>query len=470
MENLQRLTLTDLTNLAAEAADTPMHQGALGILDGSSLLDDEGHVRIDTIRTHLAARLDRVPELRRILFQTGPFQGRPLWVDDPGFLIENHVLVARLPAPGGEAQALTFAEGMMGSLMDRSLPLWQMWFLEGYAPGKVGLFLKLHHVFADGQAILNIIGLLFDLEPGIVETTPSGWSPAPPPSARALAVDNIARKGRSMARAARRLAHPLILGGTIAASTRAIWAAFQEGRGAPRTSLNRPIGPTRRVGVMSLSLAGVKTVAHDEGVKVNDVFMNLIAGGLREVLLERGVAVQGLRIRASMAVAQKAAGNAELTGNHVGTVIVTLPVEEHDARACLAQIAEATMRAKARQRGAIPQTLMVVLAITGLTRVFTRRQHLVNVLATNLAGPQFPLYVAGGRLEDAIPIPPIAGNVTASFAALSYDGQLKVSVHADGAAWPDLDVLMRGMESTWRHLSGGKPAVPAKEGLTALSA
>jgi diacylglycerol O-acyltransferase len=470
MKSLQRLSLTDLTNLAAEAADTPMHQGALGILDGSSLLDEEGHVRIEAVRTHLAARLDRVPELRRILFQTGPFQGRQLWVDDPGFRIENHVLLALLPAPGGDAQALRFAEGMMGSLMDRSLPLWQMWFLEGYGGGKVGLFLKLHHVFADGQAILNIVGLLFDVEPGVVESAPSIWTPAAPPSARALAIDNIARKGRSIARAARRVAHPLILAGTIGASTRAIWAAFQEGRGAPRTSLNVPIGPTRRVGVISLSLAEVKAVAHADGVKVNDVFMDLITGGLREVLLERRVAIHGLRIRASMAVAQKAAGNAGLTGNHVGTIIVPLPVEEHDARARLAQIAEATVRAKVRQRGAIPQTLMVVLAITGLTRFFTRRQHLVNVLATNLAGPQFPLYVAGARLEDAIPIPPIAGNVTASFAALSYDGQLKVTVHADGAAWPDLDVLMRGIESTWRQLSSGQPAVPAKEGLSALSA
>jgi diacylglycerol O-acyltransferase len=470
MKSLQRLSLTDLTNLAAEAPDTPMHQGALGILDGTSLLDDKGHVRIDLIRTHLATRLDRVPELRRILFQTGPLQGRQLWVDDPGFRIENHVLLARLPAPGGDAQAIRFAEGMMSSLMERSLPMWQMWFLEGYAPGRVGLFLKLHHVFADGQAILNIVGLLFDLEPGIVETVTSQWSPAPPPSPRALAIDNLARKGRLIRGVARRLAHPLVLARSIGTSTRAMWAALQEGRGAPSTSLNRPIGPTRRVGVMSLSLADVKAVAHAKGVKVNDVFLDIIAGGLREVLLERRVAVHGLRIRASMAMAQKKAGEAELTGNHVGTVIVPLPIEEHDVRARLARIAEATARAKARQRGAIPQTLMVVLALTGLTRFFTRRQHLVNVLVTNLLGPQFPLYVAGARLEDVIAIPPIAGNVTASFAALSYDGHLTVCVHADAAAWQDLDVLMQGMEWTWRLLSGGKPPVPAKEGLTALSA
>ncbi|MFI4978337.1 MAG: wax ester/triacylglycerol synthase domain-containing protein [Solirubrobacterales bacterium] len=470
MELLQRLSLSDLTNLAAEAADTPMHQGALGVLDGSSLLDREGHVRIEAIRTHLASRLDRVPELRRILFRTGPLQGRPLWVDDPDFRIENHVLVERLPEAGGEAQALLFAEGMMGSLMDRSLPMWQMWFLEGYGQDKVGLFLKLHHVFADGQAILNIVGLLFDLEPGVAETAPSLWKPAAPPSARALVIDNIARKGRLLVRAGRRLAHPVVLARSAGDTARAIWATVQEGRGAPRTSLNVPIGPTRRVGAMSVALAEMKAVAHADGVKVNDVFMDLIAGGLRDVLLQRRVAIDGLRIRASMAVAQKAPGQAEHLGNHVGTMIVPLPIDVDDVRIRLARIAEATVNAKARQRSAVPQTFMVALALTGLTRFLIRRQHLVNVLVTNLLGPQFSLYVGGARLESVIPIPPIAGNVTASFAAFSYDGRFSVSVHADGEAWPDLDVLMRGMDRTWRRLSGGRTAVPVQEGLSALSA
>ncbi len=467
---LQRLTVADLANLAAEASDTPMHQGALGILEGSSLLDHDGRVRIEAIRTHIAARLDRVPELRRILLQTGPLQGRPLWVDDPEFCIENHVLVARLPAPGGESQALRFAEGNMGSLMNRSLPMWQMWFLEGYGQGKVGLFLKLHHVFADGQAIVKIVGLLFDLEPGVVETRRSLWAAVPPPSPRTLAIDNLARKGRLIARAGRRLAHPVLLARSTGVTARAIWATIQEGRGAPRTSLNVPIGPTRRVETMSLSLAEVKAVARAEGVKLNDVFMDLIAGGLREVLLERSTPVEGLRIRASMAVAQKTPGESDRVGNHVGTMIVSLPIDVDDVRERLAMIAAATVHAKARQRSAVPQTFMAALALTGLTRFFIRRQHLVNVLVTNLPGPQFPLYVAGARLENVVPIPPIAGNVTASFAAFSYDGHLTLSVHADGQAWPDLGVLMRGMELTWLRLSRARTAVPAQEGLSALSA
>jgi diacylglycerol O-acyltransferase len=468
MPALERLSVADLSNLAIEATDTPMHQGALGVLDGQPLLDADGRVAIERVRSHLQARLERVPELRKILYQTGPFQGRPLWVDDPAFAVENHVLVGRLAAPGGETEALKFAEGMMASLMDRTRPLWQLWFLEGYGGGKVGIFLKLHHVFADGPAILNIIALLFDLEPGILDS-PSPWSPSAPPPALALVLDNMSRKGRAMKRAARRLAHPVLLGASAGAATRGIWAALQEGRGAPRTSINRPIGATRRVGVVRLSLADVRSVAHETGVKLNDVFLDLIAGGLRAVLVSRGVAVDGMDIRASMAVALRPS-RTDLVGNHAGTMIVPLPLGEAGAAARLATIAANTARAKAKQRGAVPQAFMVALALSGLTRFFIRRQHLVNVLVTNLSGPQFPLYVAGARLLDAVPIPPIAGNVTASFAALSYDGNLDLSVHADREAWPDLEVLLEGMRSSWRELYAARAVVPAAAGLSALSA
>jgi len=450
---IERLSLYDLTNLAVEAQDTPMHQGALGLLDGKSLLDRDGAVRIDLIRAHLEARLHRVPTLRRRLWVTRPFEGRPLWVDDPEFRIEDHVLVARLPAPGGEQRAFEFAEGKMAQLMDRSRPLWQLWFLEGYGQGRIGVFLKLHHVLADGTAILNIISLLFDLAPGEqLESQPLSWSPEPPPGHRALIADNVARKGGLLARAARRLAHPVVLLRSIAATFRGLTAVLGEGTGAPKTTLNRPIGSKRTVGVLRLQLREVKQVAHVRGVKVNDVVLELVAGGLRRVLKSRGEPTEGVSIHASMAVLL-APDTSDVSGNHAGTMIVPLAIDGRSEDDRLSAIAAATVRAKRAQRGAVSQSFMVLMAVTGLTRFFIRRQRMVNVLVTNLAGPQFPLYVAGARMLDAFAITPVAGNVTASFACLSYDGHLDLSVHADGEAWPDFDMLLRGMDLAWRELA-----------------
>ena len=455
---VERLSLLDLTNLAVEAADTPMHQGGLGVLDGAHLLDSNGRVRIDEVRAHLESRLDRVPELRRTLWKTGPLEGAPVWVDDPGFRIEDHVLVAHLPEPGGERRAIEFAKVTMAGLMDRSRPLWQLWLLEGYGPSEVGVFLKLHHVLADGAAILKIITLLFDLEPGVVEAPAKSWSPAPAPTHGVLIRDNLVRKGATVGRALRRLAHPVALLRSTALSCRGLWETVREGFGAPHTSFNRPIGFRRGLAVLRLPLRDVKDLAHARGVKVNDVILNLVAGGLREVLIARGERVEGISLRASMAVLMPTAEADSVVGNHAGTMIVPLPVGEGNPDIRLAAIAASTMRAKRKQRAAVSQVFTVAMAVSGLTRFFIRRQHLVNVLETNLSGPPFPLFIAGARLRDAYAITPVAGNVTASFAALSYNGRLDLSVHVDADAWPDLDILMRAMDADWRALV---PAVAA---------
>jgi diacylglycerol O-acyltransferase / wax synthase len=456
---IERLSLPDLTNLAVEAPDTPMHVGAIGVLDGGPLLDADRRVDIELIRRHIEGRLGLVPELRRVLWKTAAFQGRPLWVDDPTFRIEDHVLLATLPTPGGDQLAIRFAEREMAILMDRARPLWQLWFFEGYSPGKVGVFLKLHHVLADGAAVLKIISLLFDLSPAPRgDPPPAPWLPAPPPSPGALYRDNAARKLAATAEALRNLAHPLRGARMAALSIRGVWSVITEGFGAPRTSFNRPVDSKRRVAVMRIGLAETKAVARSCGATVNDLVLDLIAGGLRAVLLSRGEPVQDVNIRASMAVALRPLDRAAPVGNHSGTMIVPLPVDERDPRARMGVIKAGTVQAKHRQRGEVSQVFMVLLALSGLTRFFIRRQHLVNILVTNLAGPTVPLYVAGAHLLDAFAITPVAGNVTASFAALSYDGNLDLTMCVDAGSWPDLDVLVRGMNETWYEVSTQRTA------------
>src|SRR5438067_1435666 len=63
-----------------------------------------------------------------------------------------------------------------------------------------------------------------------------------------------------------------------------------EGRGlhAPRTSLNGPIGPHRRVAFTQQSLDEVKQIKNHFGVTVNDVVVATCAGALRTWLHDRG--------------------------------------------------------------------------------------------------------------------------------------------------------------------------------------
>ena len=452
MVQLNRLSAMDLTNLALEAPDAQMHQLAFGVLDGAGLVDARGHVRIDRVRRHVEARLDRVPELRRKLYQPGWLGGRALWVDDPDFRVEDHVLAARLPEPGGAAELMAFAEQQMSVLMDRSRPMWQVWFLEGCSADTAGIVIKLHHALADGPAMVNVVGQIFDLEPGPFDQTHLGWKPSPPPSRGALIRDNLAGKASWVWRAGRALSHPIALARSAAGLYRGARETIRVGRHAPRTSLNRPIGITRRVAAVSVPLFEVKALAHATGVKVNDVFLAVIAESLRKALLRRGETIDGAPLRASVAVSLRHPGDAATSGNRIGTMVVPLRLDDDGPLERLAAIASASARAKATQRAVLTPGLMLLMARLGVTRAYIRRQRLINLLTTNLPGPPMPLYFAGSRLVDAIAIPPIAGNVTASFAALSYGARLELSVVADAESWPDLDLLADAMRSTWLRL------------------
>ena len=56
---LERLHAADLTNLAVEAPDTPMHLGALIVLDGRALCAADGGFRLADVR----ADADQHPDL-----------------------------------------------------------------------------------------------------------------------------------------------------------------------------------------------------------------------------------------------------------------------------------------------------------------------------------------------------------------------------------------------------------------------
>ena len=461
MAALIRLSPADLTNLASEAADSPMHQAVLATLDASDLLDPQGHVRIEAIRAHVESRLARVPELRRKLRRTHLFEGRALWVDDPGFRIQDHVLVATLPPPGGDIAALAFAERQMATLMDRSRPLWEIWLLEGYARDRVALMIKLHHAIADGPAMINMLAQIFDLEPLPAEQSVGAWLPAAPPTAAALVRDNLARKAASLRGAMSATAHPVRALRSATTNLRATIDELSEGRGAPRTSLNRPIGSSRRLAAMHIALADLKDVAHAEGVKLNDVFLSVVTAALRRVLIVRGEWRSGMSLHLTMAVSRRVAGDTTTSGNLAGVMVVPVPLDADHPRGLLGAVAASTARAKVKQLAVVSSGLMVFLARTGITRAYTRRQHLINVLTTNLPGPPLPLYLAGARVRDPIAIPPIAGNVTASFAALSYDGGLTLSVVADDDSWPDFDKLMDAVRSSWLELQEAVVSAPS---------
>ena len=448
--SIDRLTAADVSNLRWETPAAPMHIGALLIVEAAPLLDSTGELRLEEIRRRLELRLSRVPALRRKLLRTGPLQGRPIWIDDSSFDITQHVRSVSLRPASDDTELLRTVERLIAAPLARARPLWEMWFLTGVVGGRLGVLFKLHHAVADGLAAVVILSSLFDADAQAPDPAPAPWSSEPPPLPWSLLKDNASRKLASAGGAARVLAHPLHAGATA-------WALGSEVRrglrspAAPRTSINRPVGAGRHVRFARFDLAAIRARAHAAGGKVNDVVLDLVAGGVRELLLERGEPAAGIQLIASVPVALRTSVQAESLGNAVGVATVPLDLDAN-AGPRLESIVAATRRAKAEQRPAHIQALMAWLATTPVAQAFITRQRLVNLFVTNVPGPPIPIYLLGARVLDVVPIVSPAGNVTTAFCAFSYAGCLYLVATVDASGFPDVDRLMEGATRAWRDL------------------
>jgi diacylglycerol O-acyltransferase / wax synthase len=441
---MERLSAQDLMMLWPEEFGWSQDIGALAILDGRRLLDADGRFRIEVARDEIGRRLHLVPRFRQLLYRPRFGLGWPLWIDAPTIDLADHVGVFPLKAPADESQLLLACEELRHRRLDPSRPLWELWFLPGLPEGRVGLFMKLHHAIADGVAGVAALGAFVDLVPDPPGTgEPPPWTPAPMPSTRELAADNLGRHLQELRRAFTRLDHPVDTARQARRGWPAVREAFTEAR-APRTSLNRRVGWHRSFALVRSDLDLVKRIAHAHDAKVNDVLMAVLAGGLRELLLGRGERVDGLVLRAAVPVSLHREKPGQARGNLDGMMAVPLPVGEPDHARRLELIAADTAERKKKPRmpgGTLFRNIPIQRALLRLAP----HQRVMNTYAANVPGPPVPLYFAGAPLLEVFPVVPLLGNVSIGVGALSYAGQFNITAVADRELCPDLEVFAEGM-------------------------
>src|SRR5687767_12328130 len=115
-----------------------MHVGALVIFEGPTPPHAD-------FCAHLESRLALVPRYRQNLAFPPLEPGRPVTVDDRHFNLEYHVRHTALPAPGSDDQLRELAGRIFSQRLDRSKPLWEVWFIHGLEGGRFALISKTHH-------------------------------------------------------------------------------------------------------------------------------------------------------------------------------------------------------------------------------------------------------------------------------------------------------------------------------------
>jgi diacylglycerol O-acyltransferase len=450
---LERLTASDLFMLLWDDYGWSSDIGGLAILDGTSLLDPDGRLRIEAVRQRLEPRLHLVPRFRQLLYRPRLGLGWPLWVDAPAFDLADHIRVHALGAPADEAQLLAACQELARRRLDPARPLWELWLLPGLPQRRVGALLRLHHAIADGAAAAAAFGALLDLTAEAPTPAAPAWTPSPIPTARELLFDNLRRRRQELDRGWSGLTHPR----RMLRRARAAWPAWREvltDKPAPGTSLNQPVGTDRRLVIIRGRLDRTKQLAHAHHAKVNDVVLAAVAGGLRQLLASRGEDIQGLMQRAMVTISTHQEQPGQARGNKPGWMMVPLPLGEPDPVRRLQLIAAETAARKHKPRPEAGSGFFRFLAAQRLWYRQFPRQRSVNLVVSNAPGPPVPLYLAGARLLELFPMMPTMGNLTLVVAAVSYAGQLNLTAVADRDACPDVEVFAQGVRAALDDLAG----------------
>ena len=457
----ERLGAQDASFLGLEDANSPMHVGAVLVFEDAPLRAPDGTLEVERIRQAIGARLHRVPRFRQKVAWV-PGEKHPVWIDDDRFNLAYHVRHSALPRPGDAATLERLVGRIMSQQLDRGKPLWEMWFVEGLAGGRLALISKTHHCMIDGVAGAELISVILDLDPEAAAQAPPAWRPRPAPSDAQLVADALLARATQPLRALRALGDALRGPLEAAASVREAAAGVVEVlapsfHSASPTPLNVASGPHRRYATLEHRVADYKRVKDALGGTLNDVVLATVAGALREFFQGRGLETRGLEVRAMVPVSVRPKGGDGKLGNRITQMVAELPVGLADPIERLKVVRE-IMRDLKQSRQALGGRVLTQISEWTVPNVLVQavrlsvRSRPYNLVVTNVPGPQIPLYFLGARMRASYPVAPLSPGQALNVALFSYDGGLYWGLNADWDALPDLAQLARHLDAAFGEL------------------
>jgi len=449
---MQQLSSMDAAFLHFETPEMPMHVGSLAVLDLPKGYAGDFY---EDAKAYLSARLHLVDAFTRKLALM-PFDlANPVWVEDDDLDIDHHIRHVILPRPGSFERLEQLIGRLHSPLMDRSRPLWEIYIIEGLKSGQVALYSKMHHAGIDGQAGVALAKVLYSDSP----------QPAPvkPPRARSranrptLGVAELA--GAALRNAARQTATLMRSLPKTSKSLLDLMAPVSEADGkrrfgklsaplrAPKTPLNVSISNQRAFAARSVPLEEIKAIGKHSGSSVNDVVLTICAGALKRYLAEYDCKPEQPLI-AAVPVSLRAPGNTD-ANNQVSTMLVSLCTDVTDRAERLTAIHKGTQKAK-QQMGSVralptdfpslgaPWLLSGLASLAGRAKLAERLPTMINVLISNVPGPQFPLYFAGAKLATYYPVSIPAHGSALNMTVQSYNGALEFGLTACRRTVPDI--------------------------------
>jgi diacylglycerol O-acyltransferase / wax synthase len=468
---MKQLTGLDASFLYMETPTTFGHVNGLGFYERPTPEYDpytEVYRRFD-------AMVGRLEPLRRRLVNVPLGLDHPYWIDDPDFDLDFHVRHIGLAPPGAADQLGEQVARIIGRPMDRSRPLWEVYVIEGLADCRWAMLTKFHHATVDGAAGVIMLNMIADpTAEGRPDLAPIEWKGEQPPSPQEL----LKRTFRSVAanplqgvrlqlRLAQQLAEAAGLTNVSDVASRVRQtlpflgsdssADATEGErkvklpitSAPATPWNKSITAHRRFAMRGTSLDNIKALRVATGATINDIVMAVCAGALREYLLKHN-ALPMQPLRAMVPVSIRTGSESDPWTNRVSAIIADLPTNLADPLERLARCREAMEEAKGQldlipadalsqgAQSALPVVATAAMRLASRLHLADRITLPVNLVISNVPGPRQPLYFAGAKLENYIPVSMVTEGMGLNITVHSYVDRIDFGLVSGRDVVPDL--------------------------------
>ncbi|MGV0790829.1 WS/DGAT/MGAT family O-acyltransferase [Mycolicibacterium sp. XJ1819] len=444
---MKRLSGWDALLLYSETPAVHMHTLKLAVIDISELRGRK--FGVDEFREVIHGRLYKLDPFRYELVDI-PFKfHHPMWRENCEVDLDYHVRPYRVDAPGGRRQ-LDDAVGRIASTpLDRSRPLWEMYFIEGLADGRIAVLGKIHHALADGVASANLLARGMDLQAG-PDRDSYATDPAPARSelVRTAFADHMRQIGRLpgvmryTAQGVRR----------VRKSARKLSPELTRPFTPPPSFMNHRVDAVRRFATATLALDDVKKTAKHLGVTINDMVLAISAGALRQLSVKYdGRADHPLL--ASVPVSFDFSPE-RISGNRFSGVMMVVPVHLADPLQRVQAVHDGAVDAKEAHHLLGPELVSrwsAYLPPAPAERLFRwlgekdGQNKVLNIPISNVPGPREPGRVGGALVTEIYSVGPLTTGSGLNITVWSYVDQLNISVLTDGATLSDPHELTDAM-------------------------
>ena len=481
MEQLQGM---DASFVALETRNSPMHIGSILIYDPSTA--PGGFVRFKDILAFYETRMKLSKTMRQRLVKVPLGIDYPYWIEDPEFDLEYHVRHVALPKPGDWRQLCIQAARIFARPLDLTRPPWEFTVVEGIdnipgvPKGSFAMVTKVHHSAIDGMSGIDLMEALHTLSPD--EPPPPGadtWRADTPPNPLGLFLKGYANAWLNPIRQidVARKAMPGLFRAVKGIANRDfdLDPAIQ----TPRTRFNTKLSPNRVVEGRAFDLKDIKALRDlSPGAKVNDVFLAIIGGSLRQYLESKND-LPASTMTAMAPISVRGEGEKGSMGNQVSAMLVPLGSHIADPVERLRYVHGQTGKSKAmtealgaRQMTEMSKVSPALFMALG-ARLYTSlgiadvMKPVMNTVVTNVPGPPVPIYSAGAKLLHMQGLLCLTDGMGLGHVVQSYCTQATIGFTADRKLMPDPEYYAQCIQDSFDALmtahSAAASATPVAE-------